>query len=221
MMDVRYSARKPQKPWKTPFSIGDNTVFVKRIDQAVPCFCQPGIDLFQFLPDRLQIIQPVKEECERKITRLESRLFTASSGDTDIEGLLRKAIENLSRLEQLWEEAIAERKRLIIGSIFPEKLVFDGNTFQTARLNEGVRLIYTLNEGFSGNEKGQKTDISALSSSVTRIGFKPMTPNLEGLCSIQLSYRVGSGKIKKNRPSRQTILSPHPQNSFPILPPFP
>jgi hypothetical protein len=25
---------------------------------------------------------------------------------------------------------------------------------------------------------------------VTRIGFKPMTPNLEGLCSIQLSYRV-------------------------------
>ena len=26
---------------------------------------------------------------------------------------------------------------------------------------------------------------------VTRIGFKPMTPNLEGLCSIQLSYRAG------------------------------
>ena len=25
---------------------------------------------------------------------------------------------------------------------------------------------------------------------VTRIGFKPMTPNLEGLCSIQLSYRA-------------------------------
>ena len=26
---------------------------------------------------------------------------------------------------------------------------------------------------------------------VIRIGFKPMTPNLEGLCSIQLSYRTG------------------------------
>jgi hypothetical protein len=25
---------------------------------------------------------------------------------------------------------------------------------------------------------------------VIRIGFKPMTPNLEGLCSIQLSYRT-------------------------------
>lgn len=27
---------------------------------------------------------------------------------------------------------------------------------------------------------------------VTRIGFKPMTPNLEGLCSIQLSYRANN-----------------------------
>ncbi len=27
---------------------------------------------------------------------------------------------------------------------------------------------------------------------VIRIGFEPMTPNLEGLCSIQLSYRTNS-----------------------------
>ena len=26
---------------------------------------------------------------------------------------------------------------------------------------------------------------------VTRIGFEPMTPSLEGWCSIQLSYRAG------------------------------
>ncbi len=88
---------------------------------------------------------------------------------------LGKALENLARLEQLWEEATAERKRLIIGSIFPEKLIFDGKGFQTARLNEGARLIYTLNEGFSGNEKGQKTEKTALSNSVTLSGFKPET----------------------------------------------
>jgi hypothetical protein len=33
---------------------------------------------------------------------------------------------------------------------------------------------------------------------VTRIGFEPMTPSLEGWCSIQLSYRAGcSDKTKK------------------------
>jgi site-specific DNA recombinase len=133
----------------------------------------------------------VKAECDNRISQLESRLFSAGSSETHIEALLAKALENLSHLEQLWEDASAERKRLIIGSIFPEKLVFDGNRFQTARLNEGARLIYTLNKSFSGNEKGQKTEKTALSNSVTRIGFKPMACCLEGSCSIQLSYRVG------------------------------
>ena len=37
---------------------------------------------------------------------------------------------------------------------------------------------------------------------VTRIGFKPMTPNLEGLCSIQLSYRAGNGRKNKKKSLR-------------------
>ncbi|HEY4062021.1 MAG TPA: recombinase family protein [Puia sp.] len=115
----------------------------------------------------------VKNECERKIEELESRLMNTNTGDGNIGALLQKAIEALSHLEQLWEEATAEKKRLIIGSIYPEKLVFDGKRFQTARLNEGVRLIYTLNEGLAKNEKGQREDISALSSSVTPSGLSP------------------------------------------------
>jgi site-specific DNA recombinase len=117
----------------------------------------------------------VKTECEKKITVLESRLFAVGSGDSNIEALLAKGLENLAQLEQFWEEATAERKRLIIGSIFPEKLIFDGSRFQTARLNEGARLIYTLNAGLSENENGQKTDFSALSIPVTLSGFKPET----------------------------------------------
>jgi len=63
--------------------------------------------------------------------------------------LLKKAFENLAHLDQLWQEASAESKRLIIGSIFPEELVFDGSTFQTARL------IYLLNKGLGENKNGQ------------------------------------------------------------------
>jgi site-specific DNA recombinase len=130
---------------------------------------------------------------------LEERLFAAGSIDTNIGTVLSKAIENLSRLGELWEEATAERKRLIISLIFPEKLVFDGIHFQTTRLNEGASLIYTLNKGFSENKKGQREDFSALSNSVTRIGFKPMTPNLEGLCSIQLSYRAEMSDVDRKQ----------------------
>ncbi len=54
-----------------------------------------------------------------------------------------------------------------------------------------------------GIKKGQASEIGSLSEQVTRIGFEPMTPSLEGWCSIQLSYRAGSpffltdGKGKK------------------------
>ena len=117
----------------------------------------------------------IKSECEKKITELESRLLNSNTPDTNIEALLRKAIEALTHLDRLWEEATAETKRQIIGSIFPEKLVFDGERFQTTRLNEGARLIYLLNEGCSENENGQREDFSTLSSSVTPSGFKPET----------------------------------------------
>ena len=91
------------------------------------------------IEDQLDAVdyRTIKAECEKKISELETRLFAANTVDTNIEALLRKALENLSRLDQLWEEATAEKKRLIIGSIFPEKLTFDGNRFQTTRLNEG------------------------------------------------------------------------------------
>jgi site-specific DNA recombinase len=130
--------------------------------------------------DQLDVVdyRAIKAECEKKISELEARLFASNTSDTNIEVLLRKALENLSRLDQLWEEATAEKKRLIIGSIFPEKLTFDGKRFQTTRLNEGARLIYTLNEGLSENKNGQSEEISALSCSVTRAGFKPIHKSL-------------------------------------------
>jgi hypothetical protein len=52
---------------------------------------------------------------------------------------------------------------------------FDGSGFQTTRLNEGARLIYTLNAGLSENKNGQSEEISTLSNSVTLSGFKPET----------------------------------------------
>jgi len=105
----------------------------------------------------------VKSECEKKSTQLESRLISTQRQDTNIEGLLKKAFETLAQLGQLWQEATAERKRQIVGALFPEKLVFDGNRFQTARLNEGARLIYLMNKEMDENKNGQREDLSALS----------------------------------------------------------
>jgi hypothetical protein len=101
------------------------------------------------------------------------RVWFTNKQDTDIEGL-KKAFQTMAHLDEIWQGVTAERKRLIINSIFPEKLVFDRSTFQTAPLIEGARLIYSLNKGLAESKYGQKQNLSALSIPVTLPGIEPM-----------------------------------------------
>ena len=79
----------------------------------------------------------------------------------------------LSSLDELYEKADNKYKREIIGLIYPEKLVFDGFNYRTARLNEAVELIHKLVEGFSENENGQTESNFDLSTLVPETGFEP------------------------------------------------
>ncbi|MEC5143190.1 hypothetical protein [Chitinophaga sp. 212800010-3] len=82
-----------------------------------------------------------------------------------------KAVKSLVTLDQPYKDGDVKKKRQIIGSIFPEKLVFDGINYRTARLNEAVKLIYTLDAGFPENKNGQTEMNFDLSTLVPRTGF--------------------------------------------------
>jgi hypothetical protein len=74
-------------------------------------------------------------------------------------------------------------KRQIIGSIFPEKLTFDGQIFRTTRLNEAVQLIYSLDVAFRENKNGTSLDFSNLSHQVNALGLEPRTHTFKVYCS--------------------------------------
>lgn len=65
-----------------------------------------------------------------------------------------------------------EKKREVIGSMYPEKLTFGGERLRTTRINEAAHIIYRLDKAFSENEKGQSEIISALSSQVGMTGLE-------------------------------------------------
>lgn len=113
----------------------------------------------------------IKAESERKATELEAKLIEASKNTAGIQGLLDKAVDSLTRLDQLYADGDVKKKRQIVGSIFPEKLFFDGFRYRTARLNEAVRLIYKLDKDFSQNKNGQTEENPDLSIFVPRTGF--------------------------------------------------
>ena len=64
------------------------------------------------------------------------------------------------------------------------------NTVRCNKLFTGysANISFLTCMGKKETQKKKRNRSSALD--VIRIGFKPMTPNLEGLCSIQLSYRT-------------------------------
>ena len=70
-------------------------------------------------------------------------------------------------------KADTKKKRQIIGSIFPEKFVFDGFQYRTARLNSVASLIFKLGKGFSENKKGEIVSKNDFSSLVDPYGFEP------------------------------------------------
>ncbi len=137
----------------------------------------------------------IKSDYEKKITGLESKLMELSKQSSNIEPLLDKAVTTLSSLHILYEKANNKTKREIIGSIFPEKLVFDGMHYRTARLNEAVSLIYKLGNAFSENKNGQNGEKIELSNLVTRPGFEPRQSESESDV-LPLYYRAIGPKLR-------------------------
>jgi hypothetical protein len=63
----------------------------------------------------------------------------------------------------------------MFGLIFPEKLVFSNNTFQTMQPNEILTLLCNGGKGFSDGKKEKSSIFAALFCVVTALGFKPKT----------------------------------------------
>jgi hypothetical protein len=60
-----------------------------------------------------------------------------------------------------------------IGSVFPEKLVFENNEYRTTKLNNVVVLICPTYKELSKKKGGKKSDFSESSLLAEREGFEP------------------------------------------------
>lgn len=87
--------------------------------------------------------------------------------------MLSNSLQALSKLPKLFEDSDIEKKREIVGSIFREKLSFDGIEYRTPRLNEAAQLIYQINKKLRANKNGKEVDFSTLSRPVLKAGIEP------------------------------------------------
>ena len=79
-------------------------------------------------------------------------------------------------LTSLYREASVKGKREIIGSIFPEKLVFENEKYRTSSAGILASLIFQNNSELENPKKGKGGISAALSTQAPRVGLEPTTP---------------------------------------------
>ncbi len=118
----------------------------------------------------------LKEESIQRITELEAKLATTALDEKNYNEMVDKGISNLVRIKTQYIEGDSAMKRQIIGSIFPEKLVFDGRQHRTTFVNEAVRLICKLGAGFREIKNRKRFKDLSVSGMVPGTGIEPVFP---------------------------------------------
>ncbi len=93
--------------------------------------------------------------------------------DRNIFDVLDESLESLKNLSKLYSEADIEGRHYIIGSIFPEKFVFDGTIDRTAKMNLAFKLIYHINNRLERKRNGVSSKKRTNSIQVPRAGIEP------------------------------------------------
>jgi len=78
----------------------------------------------------------------------------------------------LNGLSDYYKKASHKTKEKIIGSIFPEKLEFDGESYRTTRRNAVLDLICSIDKGFETKQPDKCARLSALAP---QTGLEPVT----------------------------------------------
>ena len=121
----------------------------------------------------------LKAEGQEKLRRLEAELadnMEQQKVRINIDKLLDSAIEVLAKLDHIYVNSDVEHKRKLVGSIFSEKLCFDGEQCRTAGTNEVISLIYLINNELCKTKNGKEKPENFLSRLVERTGIEPVIP---------------------------------------------
>ncbi len=94
----------------------------------------------------------MKIEIEQTLNRLRLEGNQLKEAKEDFGQQIEFCIQLLSNLDKYYNLADLNTKRKIVGSIFPEKLIYDKNKYRTPRINEVIGLL--SNEKMEVKEKG-------------------------------------------------------------------
>lgn len=117
----------------------------------------------------------MKRKTQKKINDLKAELSTIQNLDKDIEEYLKLGISFLHGIDKLYKTSPANIKKKIVGSIFPEKLVFLKNSYRTAYLDSFIALILSKHKPFKRLKIKNPAISDGKSMKAPPLGLEPRT----------------------------------------------
>ncbi len=118
----------------------------------------------------------IKNRFERIVTELNNKKRDLSLLDFNLPEYMTVSLEIVENLPKYFARADLKAKQQIIGSICPEKLIFENNSYRTKRVNEVLSLICSAGNTLSDTKKRLAPVFGSQSYQVPRIGFEPTRP---------------------------------------------
>lgn len=138
----------------------------ERISKARDMFLSDKIDEDDF--------KDIKDRYKDELSELEFKLSTMKSNPIiDIEKKIEGALNSMTNIAERYEKGSISDKRAIIGSIYPEKLIFEKDSFRTAKLNRFAERIFLIKNGLGQKKSGIQNFENFKSRLVPGAGVEP------------------------------------------------
>ena len=115
----------------------------------------------------------MKTRTEKEIATIQRKIDTVQSSKKNLAPQLNYSFSLLSNIDRVLLEAPVETKVKMLGSMFPEKIEFDGTEYRTTSYNKVLDLIYQDTNTLQGKRNKKSEEVSASSHSVLRPGIEP------------------------------------------------
>ena len=118
----------------------------------------------------------MEDHYNNQLRTLQERKKEMQGMDTAFNQYLKWGFSLLINLPEYYSNATLEIKHKIVGSIFPEKLVFTKGKYRTNRTNEVLSLLCSNKKGLRKKRNGQEVISNDLPILAPSAGLEPATP---------------------------------------------
>ena len=118
-----------------------------------------------FIKDKLdeEDFRSIKMKYKGEIENLTFKLnsLKISSENENVEQKIDQALKAITNISERYKNAYTRDKKAIVGLIYSEKLIFDGENFQTTKINSLANSIFLIKKELGNKKNRQKSKKSS------------------------------------------------------------